>query len=82
MAAALNVYGKVTARTVLYEKVQLIVRQNVATLRHRGSQGAILQQAGVVSVTVDPENRALQRVTFDTGEIWVVERTKRPCCGG
>lgn len=84
MAGALNVHGTVTDHDgTVHERVQTIVRQNVATLRRRNSTGgAVIQKAGVVSVTGDPSNKQLRVVTFDDGTEWRVVRSKRPCCGG
>lgn len=82
MAAALNIHGDVTDdQGTRYENVQVVVRQNIVTLRRGTEQLAWRDQ--VASVTAPPGAPRLRKITFADGAEWMAERAKRPCgCGG
>jgi hypothetical protein len=79
MAAVLNIVGAkvVTDDGATYPSIQVLVRNNEATLRLAGEQ--IDHRAGVTKIARMVGNRL--DIEFDTGAVWEVTRQKRRGCG-
>lgn len=67
---------------VQHERVTIVVRNNVATVRGRQG-GAVVAQRDQVTGVMPVTGEALKRtVTFADGSSWLVEKVKGCGCGG